>query len=748
MVVKRHRFVSAMFGSDKIRSQHDLTCQQRATLMIQTFCILLTLNVVGPPVVEDLNVLDGGNPNGPTWIDWSDPGLMLVHHLNGLTRECLASREDEVSKLKTAEEWKARQIKVRQTLDQILGPWPDRSPLNPRVTGKLRKDGYQVEKIVFESMPNFFVTGALFIPEGLNEPRPAILKVIGHSASAFRRDLYQNVILNLVHKGFVVFAIDPLGQGERLQYFEPKTGKSTVGSATREHSHAGVQCFLTGRSIARYFIWDGIRAIDYLTTRPEVDPNRIGVTGLSGGGTQSSYIGAVDERVLAVAPTGFITSISRLLGSIGPQDAEQVFYHGPMLGIDHADLLEVRAPKPTLQVTTTRDFFSIQGARETAAEVHHAFQIFGHPERFDQVEDDFGHGFTKQNNESTYEFFQTFLALPGSAEEQLHPFLTEAELTVTETGQVSTAFEGENVFSINRREAKPLLERLEESRRDLDQHLPQALSEAARLSGYRNPDAAVAPVFRGQYQREGYRVEKWGVPGEGETILPTLVFAPDEPGTRSAIIYVHGEGKTTDAAAGGKIEELVRRGYVVAAPDLLGYGETTYKFRQGHSPVQPFFNALMSGRSVAGINAGDAVRVMEFLQNRDDVKPDQIGAIAIGDVGPALLHATAMEQQIQWLVLVDSLLDYQSIVNHELYGVNANSLVAGALGAYDLPDLLASITPRRVAVVQPRTHQQETATNDQIASSLGFVQTHAKDRLRVETEATDLLKLVHWCVAP
>jgi cephalosporin-C deacetylase-like acetyl esterase len=716
--------------------------------MINTLLFLLTFNVVGPPVVEDLNVLDGGNPNGPTWIDWNDPGLMLVQHLNGLTRECLAAREDEVSSLKTAEDWKARQTKVRQTLDQVLGPWPDRTPLNPQVTGTLQKDGYRVEKIVFESMPDFYVTGALFIPEGLEEPRPAILKVIGHSAQAFRRDLYQNVILNLVHKGFVVFTIDPLGQGERLQYFDPQTGKSTVGSSTKEHSHAGVQCFLTGRSIARYFTWDGIRAIDYLLTRPEVDPNRIGVTGLSGGGTQSSYIGAVDQRVHAVAPTGYITSISRLLGSIGPQDAEQVFYHGPLLGIDHADLLEVRAPKPTLQVTTTRDFFSIQGARETAAEVRQAFRILGHPERFDQVEDDFGHGFTKQNNESTYEFFQTFLELPGNPEEQTYPFLTEAELTVTQTGQVSTALESENVFSINRREAQPMLERLIESRRDLGQHLPQALSEAAKLSGYRKPDASMAPVFRGQYQREGYRVQKWGVPGEGETIISTLVFTPDEPGARPAIIYAHSDGKTTDAAAGGKIEELVRRGYVVAAPDLLGYGETAYKFRQGHASVQPFFNALMSGRSVAGINAGDAVRVMEFLQDRDDVKPNQIGAIAIGDVGPALLHAAAFEQQIQWLVLVDSLLDYQSIVDHELYDVNANSLVAGALTAYDLPDLLASITPRRVAVVQPRTHLQTAATNDEITSSLGFVQQHAKDRLRVETEAADLLKLVEWCVAP
>ncbi|WP_442512056.1 alpha/beta hydrolase family protein [Novipirellula sp. SH528] len=716
--------------------------------MINNLCFLLLLSVVGSQPVEDLSVLDAGNSSNPSWIDWNDPGLMLVHHLNDLTRACLTSREAEIGNLKSAEAWEKRQAKVRQTLDQILGPWPARSPLNPQITGTLRKDGYRVEKIVFESMPNFYVTGALFIPEGHSGRGPAILDVIGHSTQAFRRDLYQNVILNLVHKGFVVFAIDPLGQGERLQYFDPQSGKSTVGSSTMEHSHAGVQCFLTGRSLARYFTWDGIRAIDYLLTRPEVDPDRIGVTGLSGGGTQTSYIGAVDQRVLAAAPTGFITSLSRLLGSIGPQDAEQVFYHGPLLGIDHADLLEVRAPKPTLQVTTTRDFFSIQGARETAAEVRQVFEVLGHPEHFDQVEDDYEHGFTKKNNEATYAFLQKSLELPGSTQETAYPFLTEAELTVTETGQVSTSLQSETVFSINRQEAMPLLKNLEDSRQALTEHLPRAVREAKQLSGYRNPQPKMAPVFRGQYQREGYRVEKWGLPGEGQTIIPTLVFAPDDSAPRPAIIYVHGKGKTTDAAAGGTIEELVRSGYIVAAPDLLGYGETKYKFKQGHAPVQPFFNALMAGRSVAGINAGDAVRVLKFLQERDDVKPDEIGAVAVGDVGPALLHAAAFEQQIQWLVLVESLLDYQSIVMNPLYDVNANSLVAGALSAYDLPDLLASVAPRRVALLQPRTQQRTAASRDQITASLGFAEQHAQDKLRVETKEIELKQLIQWCVKP
>src|SRR5207247_11191104 len=112
----------------------------------------------------------------------------------------------------------------------------------------------------------------------------------------------------------------------------------------------------------------------YLASRPEVDPARLGVTGISGGGTQTAYIAALDDRVAAAAPTCYITSFRRLFESIGPQDAEQTFNGGVAAGPDHADFRECRGPQPTLLVATTRDFFSIQGARETFAEAQGAFR--------------------------------------------------------------------------------------------------------------------------------------------------------------------------------------------------------------------------------------------------------------------------------------------------------------------------------------------------------------------------------------
>lgn len=724
---------------------------------IVAFTAILILTLPSAPTLsaqeEILTVLHepGTERSDRTWFNWSGAPLMLVRHLNRLSIACIERRETEISQLQTAQDWKSRQDHVRDYFETMVGPWPARTDLKPRITGILQKDGYRVEKVIFESMPDYPVTGALFIPDNHRGQGPAILKVIGHSADAFRRDIYQNVILNLVHKGFIVLAIDPIGQGERLQYLNPASGQSTVGGSTSEHSHVGVQCFLIGRSLARYFTWDGIRAIDYLISRPEVDPQRIGVTGLSGGGTQSSYIGAMDDRVLAAAPTGFITNYRRLLESIGPQDAEQVFYHGLTSGIDHADLLEVRAPKPTLHVTTTRDFFSIQGARETEREVQQAFAVLGAPENYRRVEDDDEHGFTRKNNETTYAFFQKHLDLPGDPTEHTYPYLTKKELTVTKTGQVSTSLDCETAFSINKRESEPLLQSLALSRRSLETHIPKILEESQRLSGFQPTTSLhAAPVFRGQYQRSGYRIEKWGVQGEGDYILPTLVFVPDGAGPFPAMIFAHAEGKQAEAKVGQQLEALVKQGFAVAAVDLLGFGETRFYRTRGHANVQPFYNAQLAGRSVVGINAGDTLQVFEFLKQRNDVQENHIGAVAVGATGAAVLHAVAFEKKLEWVVLQESLGSYAAIVRNKFYSVNANALVAGALTAYDLPDLIATLAPRKCVIFKARNHLNEPAGPSVTREVLtvarnAYTAQQAQDKLLVAQEDQSLTALTRWC---
>lgn len=353
---------------------------------------------------ENLNIIKNN------WLAYSDAPNSLYHYLTGEAFNLLKQRAAVVDQLKSISDWEKRQEYVRNTLWDILGPFPEKTPLNAKVIRKFKKDGYSVENIIYESLPGYYVTASLFIPDKVKRPAPAILFCSGHSAEAYRRDLYQLPLLNLVKKGFIVLAFDPAGQGERLQYFDPEKGESLIGSSTKEHSYPAVQVFLTSKSIARYFIWDGIRGIDYLASRKEVDRGRIGVHGLSGGGTQTAYISALDDRVKASAPCGYITSYKRLLESIGVQDGEQNLYHQILMGIDHADFIEARAPKPTLIMATTRDFFSIQGTRETYDELKRVYSIYGKPDLIEMVEDDYEHGYTKKSGKLCMAFSRSTLA--------------------------------------------------------------------------------------------------------------------------------------------------------------------------------------------------------------------------------------------------------------------------------------------------------------------------------------------------
>src|SRR5690625_1068788 len=425
---------------------------------------------------DELKVISGESSN-TRWLHYSDASNSLYNHLSNQAYDLLHQRSVEVSSLETRSDWEGRQSEIRETLQGIIGPFPDKTTSNVRVIRKINKDYFKVALIIYESQPGFHVTASLFIPNTVNNA-PTILYMSGHSLEGYRTSTYQHVILNLVKKGFIVFAVDPVGQGERLEYLDPQTGTPMI-SSTREHSYTGVQTFIAGSSQAKYMIWDGIRAVDYLLTRSEVDPERIGITGRSGGGTQTAYIAALDERIHAAAPEAFITNYSRLLQSIGPQDAEQNLFHGINKKIDHPDYLAVRAPKPTLLIATTEDFFSIQGARESASEVAAMYDAYDERDHFQMVEDSGGHQSTKNNREAMYAFFQEYLDNPGNSNDEEVTMLNEDEIRVTPTGQLSTSLTGATVFSLNRKEAEERIFDLQQSRENLERHLPDAL-EAAR----------------------------------------------------------------------------------------------------------------------------------------------------------------------------------------------------------------------------------------------------------------------------
>lgn len=635
------------------------------------------------------------------WFEYSDAPNALYHHLTGQAYELLKQRADTISVLQTLAGWQQRQQWIRETLMDIVGPFPGKTPLNAKIVRTINKESYRIEHIIYESQPGFFVTSSLFIPAGLKKgiKAPAVIYCSGHSAEGYRTTIYQHVILNLVKKGFIVFAFDPVGQGERLEYYDPKAGKSIMGGPTSEHSYPGAQAFITGSSQAQYMIWDGIRAVDYLLSRKKVDPARIGITGRSGGGTQSAYIAAMDDRIYAAAPENYITNYTRLLQTIGPQDAEQNMFNLIRRGLDHPDFLIIRAPKPTLMITTTGDMFSIQGAIETEKEISGIYKAYGQEENFSRVEDDAAHESTVKNREAMYAFFQKHLSNPGNPyDEETQPLAME-ELQVTKTGQVSTSLGSETVFSLNRRLAENLANQLNRSRGDPDVYLPQVISSAKKLSGYLKPSVFGEPVFTGRIQRDKYVIEKYFVKGEGNYVIPYLLFKPENPVGR-AMIYLHPAGKAAEASTGGEIERFVGQGITVLAPDLIGTGEMGPGAFRGDAYFDGashnlWYASMLTGRSIIGIRAGDVVRLVMLLKQNN--KETEIIGFARKEMAPVLLHAAAFTPEIGSIILFDPYSSYMSIVLRRFYNpLFIPGTVPGALRKYDLPDLAAAIAPRKL----------------------------------------------------
>ncbi len=303
---------------------------------------------------------------GQDWVVFTrageGPHQQLTQRLNEIGLRLLEERARRVAAITTRQEAERRQKEVREKILRLIGGLPEeRGPLNVRHTGTVERGDYRFEEIIYESLPGFHVTANVYVPAQGSGPFPAILMPVGHSPGG--KESERDTALGLARKGFVVLKYDPIGQGERLQYYDPDLRASKVGGPTQEHSHANGHAFLIGDNVARYRIWDGMRGIDYLLTRKDVDPKRIGCTGCSGGGTLTAYIAALDERVQAAAPACYITSWEELLTKLGPQDAEQTFPRFLAEGLNIADYVELFAPKPYLIASTIEDFFPLEGAR-------------------------------------------------------------------------------------------------------------------------------------------------------------------------------------------------------------------------------------------------------------------------------------------------------------------------------------------------------------------------------------------------
>jgi cephalosporin-C deacetylase-like acetyl esterase len=510
---------------------------------------------------------------------------------------------------------------------------------------------------------------------------------------------------NLARDGIAVLAYDPLGAGERLQAMNPATGKSWAGPD--EHSQAQIPISLIGDHVSRYMIWDAMRGIDYLGTRPEIDSKNIGSFGCSGGGTLSAYLTALDERVKAGVVACYLTSYETLLKTIGPQDGEQVIPDFIKDGLDFPDLIELAAPRAYAMVSTSEDMFPFDGARASYDEAERFYSLLAAGDNLQWLTGPGGHGAIRPLAPKIVSFFHHSLLHSDSPPPQpvtLQPPSREL-LQCTSTGQVTTALQGRTIYQINRervRQATPSKTPISLSAElhTLQQRLRQEIPAATGMDA----TAQALPVITVTQteQRSGYRLETAIFHSRTGMQLPAKIALPEVRGQSPALLMTSSQTIETLTAAGSDFDRAAQAAKVVLAITPLPWPPSPDAMRPTMGTMLPWISrAFLVGKTFVGMRAEDVLAATEWLATQPEVDSRQIIAYGEGASGVVLLHAAALDQRIRDITIEHTLISYASVVAADVHRNVAESVVPGVLMHYDFDDLMIAIAPRRIHVLNP-----------------------------------------------
>jgi dienelactone hydrolase len=682
---------------------------------------------------KDETQTTASKPNAPSAESAGRTNLYL--HLDEIAKGYTASRAAEVTGIRSRAAAEVRQAKVRQLVLSLIGSLPERSPLNAKVLGNTQAEGFHVEKVLFDSQPGFHVTALLYVPDrgAQKEKLPAILMAPGHAAAGKAGD-YPTAAA-FARNGFVVLSYDPIGQGERLQYPDPARPDASLATRpTGEHGEAGLQPTLIGDAVTRYFVWDAMRAVDYLSERPEVDAKRIGAFGCSGGGAITAAFAAIDTRVAAIGVACNTTSFDTLLATIGPQDGEQSIPHFIAEGLDFPDWVELAAPRPYAVIATYSDMFPFAGARSTVLEARRFYSLFdlasagmeksestaitANPTapavnvdtvnsvpltaKLQFITGPGGHGALGPIMGEILGFFIRNLqsgtdashpVLPPPRQPGVNPTagLAKEALQVTPTGQVATSYPGaETVFTLNRNRAKEIV------------RPHAALSEAALAAAIRSATGSATKIGALKPDAESLASMSgpFVLPSKAGLDLHGDLFVPATSGPHPAVILlvpdsIHGD--TVIARANkARFDRLAAFGNVVLAitPRPSPPGQEEMK-----SPILgPFYllglRAELLSRSIVGMRLDDVIRITDYIASRPDVDATKITAEASGHMGLVLLHAGVVDSRLKHITVDHVLSSYGSLLDAPLPTGAAEDVIPGVVLRYDIPDLTKALGAR------------------------------------------------------
>lgn len=666
---------------------------------------------------EDLKVLP------PLKGEAAETGL-VYSALTKKAHEAFAKRKVTYEEIKTPEDCLTYQKRMQKFFRDQIGGFPERPPLNPRVIGKLKGDGFRVENVIYESWPGHHVTANLYLPDS-PPPYPGVLVPCGHSHNGKASDAYQRACILLAKNGMAALCYDPIGQGERYQVLSEQPNEFFKGGSRYRPPHPRVQYYCTaehtlmtvsaiplGSNSARYRIWDGMRSIDYLVSRPDIDPERIGCTGNSGGGTLTSYIMALDDRVQCAAPVCYSTMYRYLVDFNGPQDGEQNIFGQLAYGMDIADYTLMRAPKPTLICAGTHDStFKIDGTWELFREAKRFYTRMGYAERVDIIEADAPHGFTIRLREGSARWMSRWLLKKDQPifEGEL-PVFSDEELQCSQSGQILLDAGERSLFEIN----DGLNQQLAKKRTELwsSNDLDTLRDQVREVSGVNRLAELPRPEFKkvGTLERPDYQITKLIVTPGHEVPLPALLFQPNSPSGK-LVLYLHGEGKQADAEAGGPIEKRVKQGESVLAIDIRCIGETSRKDNRkigwSHGLLGPNYHewalAYLLGNSMVKLRAEDILVATRFLSeypSKDN--PQKVELVAIGETAIPALHAAALEPELYSEISLSQMINsWGDVVKTPDTRNQLINTVHGSLQVYDLPNLITLAGKDRIKVSHP-----------------------------------------------
>ena len=646
---------------------------------------------------------------------WRFPRMVHDHYLQRVRRFEKQTLERKAG-LKNKADAEAYVREVRERIQKCFGPFPaTRSPLNARVTKTVERDAYRIENVIFESRPGFFVTANLYLPKGETKRRPGVVGTCGHSSEGKGGEAYQSFAQGLARLGYVVLIYDPLGQGERGMYFTPE-GRLTYPGTTNQHNMAGNQQVLVGDFLGSWRAWDGMRALDYLLTRAEVDPAQVGVTGNSGGGTMTTWLCGVESRWSMAAPSCFVTTWRRNYENELPQDSEQCPPRSLALGLDMDDYLAALAPKPVIILAKEKDFFDVRGARESYERLQRLYRLLGAEDRVGYFAGPTEHGYSIENREAMYGFFN---AVTGISEAKTEPALTiEAQETLwcTDKGSVNRLEGAREVFSFTAEKARRLGK---ERGLVAGEDLALAVRETLRL-----PKPVETPP--------DYRIARPGGPSRKYPTAKHIHYYVDtEPGMQAVCTWLTGDEAWNSRPASGpgapgravlyvahrsadlelREEPLVREIFAresgkadFIAVDVRGVGEslpgTTSSGPLSYYGADFFYASFanMLDRPYLGGKTTDLLRVIDWLVATGR---QEIHLVAKGWGALPGAFAALLSPHVKQVTLLRALTSYEEVATTEHYQWPLSSFVPGALARFDLPDVYRALEAKGLRQIDP-----------------------------------------------